>query len=319
MSSQPEIVLHWFARSPYAQKIAWALNYKGVDYKVVNISMTEPRPLRRPLDGGYRKTPILQIGDHVYCDTKAILAELERRFPSPSFYPPTRTGRGTEGLCKGLSQWTDTGIFQSIVSQFDFASFPPDFLKDREEYWGRKVDVEKATEMRPYRLIELKAHLEWAELILSSPGDDNWILDTEKLSMADIHVAVGVWMVQNVVGKAMLEEFPGLAKHLQRVLTTVKFDRTATMPVIEPEQALEIVRTQRDTPSLGESSYDQFKSGQMVSVTPLDTGRRPVTGKLVHMSGQEVVLEHTDSEHNTTVYIHFPLVGFIVTPQDAKL
>lgn len=55
------------------------LNYKKVDYKTVTISPIEPRPNRRPLDGGYRKAPVLQIGNHVYCDSKCILNELERR------------------------------------------------------------------------------------------------------------------------------------------------------------------------------------------------------------------------------------------------
>ena len=57
----------------------WALLYKKVEFKTVTCSPVEPRPLRRPLDGGYRKTPFLQIGNHSYCDSKVIFAELERR------------------------------------------------------------------------------------------------------------------------------------------------------------------------------------------------------------------------------------------------
>jgi glutathione S-transferase len=60
--------------------VAWALQYKKVDFKLVMISPIEPRPLRRPLDAGYRKTPVLQIGNHTYCDSKAIFAELEKRY-----------------------------------------------------------------------------------------------------------------------------------------------------------------------------------------------------------------------------------------------
>lgn len=70
---------HWYPESPFSQKVAWILNYKKIDYKVVLINRCEPRPLRRPLDGGYRKTPILQIGNHVYCDTKTIFLALEKQ------------------------------------------------------------------------------------------------------------------------------------------------------------------------------------------------------------------------------------------------
>jgi glutathione S-transferase len=68
-----------YFESPFAQKVAWALQYKKVIFKIVLIAPVEPRPLRRPLDGGYRKTPVLQIGNHTYCDSKAIFAELEKR------------------------------------------------------------------------------------------------------------------------------------------------------------------------------------------------------------------------------------------------
>jgi hypothetical protein len=47
--------------------------------------MVEPRPARRPLDAGYRKTPILQIKNHVYCDSKAIIHEIEKRYTFSSF------------------------------------------------------------------------------------------------------------------------------------------------------------------------------------------------------------------------------------------
>ncbi|KAG1122835.1 hypothetical protein G6F42_011105 [Rhizopus arrhizus] len=77
--SNPQFILHWYPNSPFAQKVAWALQYKNVDFKLVMISPIEPRPLRRPLDAGYRKTPVLQIGNHTYCDSKVIFAELEKR------------------------------------------------------------------------------------------------------------------------------------------------------------------------------------------------------------------------------------------------
>ena len=68
----------WYPYSPFAQKIGWILNYKKVEYKTVLIDVMEPRPKRRPFDGGYRKTPVLQVGQHTFCDTKTIIAEIEK-------------------------------------------------------------------------------------------------------------------------------------------------------------------------------------------------------------------------------------------------
>ena len=44
------------------------------------------------LTGGYSKTPVLQIGADIYCDTKRIADELETRFPQPTLYPDGATG-----------------------------------------------------------------------------------------------------------------------------------------------------------------------------------------------------------------------------------
>ena len=40
-----------------------------------------------PLTGGYRKTPVMQIGADIFCDSQIIIRELERRFPEPSVFP----------------------------------------------------------------------------------------------------------------------------------------------------------------------------------------------------------------------------------------
>jgi len=50
-----------------------------------------PEPNLTALTVGYRKTPVLQIGADIYCDSQLIMRELERQYPTPSFYP---AGRG---------------------------------------------------------------------------------------------------------------------------------------------------------------------------------------------------------------------------------
>src|SRR5215468_10609265 len=48
---------------------------------------------------GYRKTPVLQIGADIYCDSQLIMRELERLHPTPSFYPAGR------GAADALAWW----------------------------------------------------------------------------------------------------------------------------------------------------------------------------------------------------------------------
>ena len=81
-----EPVLHHYPFSPYAEKIRAMLGYKGIAWKSVQIPPVMPKPDVIALTGGYRKTPILQIGADIYCDTALIARVLERLAPSPSLF-----------------------------------------------------------------------------------------------------------------------------------------------------------------------------------------------------------------------------------------
>lgn len=85
-----DIILHHYKISPYSEKVR--LGLKGLAWRSVEIPMIMPKPDLTALTGGYRKTPVLQIGADVYCDSQLIMRELEPRHPIPSFYP---AGQGT--------------------------------------------------------------------------------------------------------------------------------------------------------------------------------------------------------------------------------
>jgi glutathione S-transferase len=67
------IILHHYPRSPFAEKVRLSLGLKGLAYHAVTIPAVMPKPELMPLTGGYRRTPVLQVGADVYCDTLAIL------------------------------------------------------------------------------------------------------------------------------------------------------------------------------------------------------------------------------------------------------
>jgi glutathione S-transferase len=75
------------------------LGLKGLAWRSVEIPRLLPKPNLMPLTGGYRLTPAMQIGADVYCDTKCIIRELERRFPEPTLFPG-----GAHGLPWGNGQ-----------------------------------------------------------------------------------------------------------------------------------------------------------------------------------------------------------------------
>ena len=80
--SQDQIILHNYPQSPVAEKVRVALGIKGLVWHSIEIPRLPPKPLLLPLTGGYRRTPVMQIGADIYCDSQCIINELEQRFPT---------------------------------------------------------------------------------------------------------------------------------------------------------------------------------------------------------------------------------------------
>jgi hypothetical protein len=58
---------------------------KNIGWTSALISRIMPRPDLMPLTGGYRRTPVMQIGTDIRCGTQCIIRE--RRFPEPALFP----------------------------------------------------------------------------------------------------------------------------------------------------------------------------------------------------------------------------------------
>jgi glutathione S-transferase len=111
MPNHPQVVLHHFDESPFSEKIRLIFGLKKITWSSVRMSRIMPRPDLMPLTGGYRRTPVMQIGADIYCDTQRIIRELEYRFPQPSLFPSRN-----EGIGWASAMWTDRSFFQNTVT-----------------------------------------------------------------------------------------------------------------------------------------------------------------------------------------------------------
>ena len=105
-----DFILHHYDLSPFAEKVRIGLGLKQAAWKSVDIPIIMPKPDLMPLTGGYRKTPVMQVGADIYCDTQLIMLELERRLPSPPFLP-----KGREGEARAITMWIDRNMFAPAV------------------------------------------------------------------------------------------------------------------------------------------------------------------------------------------------------------
>ena len=138
-----EVILHHYPLSPVSEKVRVALGIKGLAWRSVEIPRLPPKPDVMPLTGGYRRTPIMQIGADIYCDSQCILRELQQRFPEPSFYPG-----GADGLPWGISRWTDAlfDVCRAAFARSANAAQLPRSLRNRIARgcsWDRTATLKK--------------------------------------------------------------------------------------------------------------------------------------------------------------------------------
>jgi len=101
-----ELILHHYPTSPFAEKARLLLGFKGLSWHSVHISPVMPKPDLTALTGGYRKTPVLQVGADIYCDTALIARRLEQEKAAPALFP-----LGQEMITQTFATWADSVVF----------------------------------------------------------------------------------------------------------------------------------------------------------------------------------------------------------------
>ena len=76
----------------------------------VEIPRIPPKPMLTKLTGSYRRTPVMQIGANIYCDSQCILQELDQRFGTSELF----SAHDAE-LISALNRWVDGDLFDLTV------------------------------------------------------------------------------------------------------------------------------------------------------------------------------------------------------------
>jgi glutathione S-transferase len=304
MTSIP-LILHHFEASPFSEKIRLAFGFKKLAWNSVVTSRVMPRPDLVPMTGGYRRTPTVQIGADIYCDTQIILRELEARFPQPTLFPA-----GHDGLPWALGMWSDRPFFQNTVNLVFGSladSVPQDFIADRERLRGAKFDVPAMTAAIPQMKDQFRAHVDWIERQLGDGRE--WLLSN--FSLADISAYMNIWYAQwNLAGfEPMLRQFPQVPAWVARMKAVGHGERSE----MSSQEALELAAAATpQSPSFADpNDPNGRKPGDKVSVTPDDYGKVAVVGEIVSLSAQHIAIHRRDDRAGDIV-VHFPRAGFLV-------
>ncbi len=305
-----ELILHHYPTSLFAEKARLMLGFKGLSWRSVIIPSIMPKPDLTALTGGYRKTPVLQIGADIYCDTALMARRLEQQKASPAFFP-----EGQEFTVASFAAWADSVLFMHAVSlvfqpeslAVRFAKVPPEavkaFVADRGALFtggnASRLPAEQAKHQWPTLMSRL-------ELQLSRNGD---FLFGEP-SIADFSVAHTLWFLkQTPVTAPLVDGYPEIMAWLGRVLG---FGHGASSELSSAD-AVEIAAkaTPAALPDEVFADPNGFKPGDQVAIAAIDYGVDPVEGELV-FSGREELIVRREDPRAGVVHVHFPRFGFRV-------
>jgi glutathione S-transferase len=309
-------ILHHYEASPFAEKIRLILGAKGVSYREVTIPVIMPKPDLTALTGGYRKTPVLQQGAHIYCDTRLIARVIEEQANEPSLYPKEQVASANL-----LAQWADQHLFSLAValvfSPLGFSDLvkkiPPELMgalvKDREELRRGATTPSVSMEMAQ---TQLPIYLQQFEQQLQNGGP---YLMGAQVTIADFSVYHCLWFINNNEAvRNYLQPYP----QLQNWLASMAALGHGSSDIIRGQDAIDEAR-QGDQETFEDYDFVEFDGltyGQQVSVQPSDYGFDPVVGELVLSLADEVAIKRID-ERAGEVYVHFPRVGYQVTSYTA--
>ncbi|MCW6036397.1 glutathione S-transferase family protein [Spirulina subsalsa FACHB-351] len=98
--------LYQFELSQYSEKVRFILDYKGLDYRKVEVT-----PGVGQLDlfqkSGHRQVPVLKDGDTYIGDSTDIAFYLERKYPEKPLLPSNPRAKG---FCLMMEEWADESI-----------------------------------------------------------------------------------------------------------------------------------------------------------------------------------------------------------------
>ncbi|KAG0260383.1 hypothetical protein DFQ27_003575 [Actinomortierella ambigua] len=301
-----------------------------------------------PITHGYRRIPVLQIRNDVYCDTQAILDELERRYPEPSLYPARRgSSKPDYALYDITSQWVQQTLFRASWSQMPWDPTPNEmkasplaatfgdqsFVSDRNAI--SKASPAKMRQLKPLLQDQFISGLDTIEAQLrplQHEKEFGFFLETATPSMVDINVYFNMWyliMTRAVPEIITMEAYPGILtwfKRMQGFIKSQKHRELDAVP-ITPEQALEVARQAtaagETTPAIRADRgihlihpAERLKVGDWVAVSPNDYMKDPMQGRIVGLSTRQIAIqpESLVQYPDVRVTIHFPRHGYFVKP-----
>jgi len=298
------LILHHYAASPFSEKVRLVLGMKGMHWRSVTVPNMLPKPDVVALTGGYRRTPFMQIGADIYCDSLLMCRVIDRLAPEPPLYP-----RESAGLAEAVAQWADSTFFWTAIpytmqvgAADIFAGAPPEYLK---AFGADRAAMTPSLRRAPPHdgAAALASYLQRIEAMLA---DGRRFLLGSAASIADFSAAQSVWFMRRAAAStAMLDAYPTIGAWFTRVTAFGHGDSTP----LESADAIALAAATKKHAAISVSAGAGFSRGDAVTVSASDYAHDEIAGTLVGLDSDEVVVARDDARAGR-VHVHFPRIGF---------
>ncbi len=299
-----QLILHHFDASPFAEKIRLIFGMKNLTWHSVEIPMIMPKPDLTVLTGGYRKTPVLQIGADIYCDTWLIADIAEKVQPSPTLFP-----NGGRGLAMALSRWSDKAFFEpgAALSMGENPQVPEAVIEDRKAFFNF-MDFDQLESALPEARRQLQAHAALVEADLMTGGP---FLDGTAPGYRDMLAWFVIWMAYGNIPtvETLMAPFPGIRAWAERMRSVGHGERKS----MTASQAIAIAATSEPAGLTAqvEDNPLALTRGQRVAVFADDYGQDQIVGNLEQLDRERIVISRK-TDLTKALHVHFPAVGYSV-------
>ena len=305
-----DLILHHYPTSPFSEKVRLVFGYKKLAWKSVIVPSVMPKPDVVALTGGYRKTPFMQIGADIYCDSALICDVLEQRQPTPALYPER-----SEGLARVAAQWADSSLFWAAMAHnFSsrgaaqvFGGGPPEagqaFAEDRIKM--------RAGTMAPIRPADgAVAYKSYLRRLADMLQEHDYLLG-DAPCVADFAAYHPLWFTRHCasVMADILNAAPAVLAWMDRMAAIGH----GSMEKFSAAEAIALAASSTPAALPDDIFQDDhgIALGSRVTVAAESFGPEPTEGELIAATRMHYTLRRTD-ERAGTVHVHFPRIGYVL-------
>lgn len=302
-------IFHHYPQSPIAEKIRMTFGIMGMEWQSVHIPRIPPKPLLMPLTGGYRRTPVLQLGSDIFCDSQSIAGQLRLQNSKASAYQ--LSNKAFELILGSFGETILFSLTVRVVLTSSMGVAPEEFIKDRGSlYFEPGWTVEEMRDSLPSILMQLQAAFDLINHHLLENGP---FINGDRPSYSDAVVQHCVWFLCGRFegGDEFIEPFDAICKQRDLIASLGH----GTSHDISAEQALETaIKNPPKAPKGINCTYTGgLKYAQKVKIRPNGRTSDPdVIGALRYLDETLIIIDYAHEDAGQ-VAIHFPVLGYQIS------